>query len=36
MYGLPIKYIGQRGQAFHTRYKDQKQKIKDSNGNSGY
>jgi hypothetical protein len=32
----PLKYIGQRGRAFHTRYKEHIQAIRSNNGNSGY
>jgi hypothetical protein len=32
----PLKYKGQRGRAFHTRYKEHLQAIRSNNGNSGY
>jgi hypothetical protein len=32
----PLKYIGQTGRAFHTRYKEHILAIKNSDGNSGY
>jgi hypothetical protein len=36
MYGLPLKYIGQAGRTFYTRYKEHIQAIRSNNGNSGY
>jgi hypothetical protein len=32
----PLKYIGQTGQMFHTRYKEHIQAVRNNNGNSGY
>jgi hypothetical protein len=32
----PLKYIGQSGRAFHTRYKEHILATKNNNGNSGY
>jgi hypothetical protein len=32
----PLKYIGQSGRTFHTRYKEHIQAIKNNNSNSGY
>jgi hypothetical protein len=32
----PLKYIGQRGRAVHTRYKEHILAIKNNNSNSGY
>jgi hypothetical protein len=32
----PLRYIGQTGRAFHTRYKEHIQAIRSNNGNSGY
>jgi hypothetical protein len=32
----PLKYIGQTGRTFHTRYKEHIQEIRNTNGNSGY
>jgi hypothetical protein len=32
----PLKYIGQTGQTFHTRYKEPIQLITNNNGNLGY
>jgi hypothetical protein len=32
----PLKYIGQTGRAFHTRYKGHIIAIDNNNGNSGY
>jgi hypothetical protein len=32
----PLRYIGQTGRAFHTRYKEHIQSIRSNNGNSGY
>jgi hypothetical protein len=31
----PLKYIGQTGRAFHTRYKDHIEAIRNNNSNSG-
>jgi hypothetical protein len=32
----PLKYIGQTGRTFKTRYKEHIQAIRNNNGNSGY
>jgi hypothetical protein len=32
----PLKYIGQTGQIFKTRYKEHIRAIRTNNGNSGY
>jgi hypothetical protein len=32
----PLKYIGQTGRTFKTRYKEHKQAIRNDNSNSGY
>jgi hypothetical protein len=32
----PLKYIGQTGRTFKTRYKDHIQAIRNNNSNSGY
>jgi hypothetical protein len=32
---LPIKYIGQTGRTFNTRYKEHTQVVRNSNSNSG-
>jgi glycerol-3-phosphate acyltransferase PlsY len=32
----PLEYIGQTSRAFHTRYKEHIQAIRNSNSNSGY
>jgi hypothetical protein len=32
----PLKYIGQMGQTFKTRYKGHIQAVRNNNGNSGY
>jgi hypothetical protein len=32
----PIKYTGQTGRAFYTRYKEHIQAIRNKKGNSGY
>jgi hypothetical protein len=32
----PLKYIGQTGRTFQTRYKEQIQAIRNNNSNSGY
>jgi hypothetical protein len=32
----PLRYIGQTGQAFHTRYKEHIYAIRSNNSNSGY
>jgi hypothetical protein len=32
----PLKYIGQTGRAFHTRYKEHRQAIRNNNSNCGY
>jgi hypothetical protein len=32
----PLKYIGQTGRAFHTRYREHIQAIRDNNRNSGH
>jgi hypothetical protein len=32
----PLRYIGQTGRAFHTRYKENIQAIRSNNGNAGY
>jgi hypothetical protein len=34
--GCPLKYIGQMGRTFKTRYKEHIQAIRNNNGNSGY
>jgi hypothetical protein len=31
-----LKYIGQTGRIFHTRYKEHIQSIRNNNNNSGY
>jgi hypothetical protein len=36
MHGLPIKYIGQTGRTFYTRYKEHKWAIRNNNSYSGY
>jgi hypothetical protein len=32
----PIKYVGQTGRTFNTRYKEHIQNIRSNNSNSGY
>jgi hypothetical protein len=32
----PLKYIGQTGRTFNTRYKEHTQVIRNNNSNSGY
>jgi hypothetical protein len=32
----PLKYVGQTGRIFYTKYKEHTQSIRDNNGNSGY
>jgi hypothetical protein len=34
--GYPLKYLGQTGRTFYTRYKEHMQTIRNNNGNSGY
>jgi hypothetical protein len=36
MLTLPTKDIGQTGRAFHTRYKEHIQAVRNNNSNSGY
>jgi hypothetical protein len=34
--GCPLKYIGQTGRTFHTRYKEHIHAVRNNNSNSGY
>jgi hypothetical protein len=34
--GCPLKYVGQTGRTFKTRYKEHIHDIKSNNSNSGY